>query len=350
MISSQRKKRLYLAVGLMILLILGLLWHAGMIMQGSRTARKDARRPDAKALAMQPQPVVVTKKISASVPGEAHAAEGQPSAVVRKKLPPMPPQAPKAEPQPAAPAAASEPAAVAQEQPKEPPAPETAPAVAVVPPAPEAPKGVPEKPIEAKPAEPSPSATAPAASMPASPPVPPPAPPMAQVAPAPPKKPEPAKTAAMAATSERSAYPFSLLLSSNRGRENALATLADYQRKGLAPHIVYTDLGEKGMWWRTLIGSYRSLEDALQAIKALKLSDAAVVKTPFANLVGDYPSEGEAAESAARLSRKGVFPYVVKGAGGTAQVLIGAFPTQAAAEQQQRELEGMGVAARTIRR
>lgn len=344
MASSPRKKRLYLVAGLMILLVLGLLWHAGMLMQGSRSAH----RADAKTLALQPHPAVVTKKISASVTGEAHAAEVQPPAVIRKKLPPMPPPAPKGEPQPAAPAAAPEPVAVVQEQPKEPPAAETAPAAAVAPPAPEAPKGMQEKPIEAKPAEPSPAATAPPASAPA--PAVPPAPPVAQVMPVPPKKLEPAKTVAKPPKSERGAYPLSLLLSSNRGRENALSTLPGYQRKGLAPYIVHTDLGEKGKWWRTLIGYYRSLEDALQAQKAMKLDDAAVVKTPFANLIGDYPSATEAAETAVRLAQKGLFPYVVKGAGDAAQLLVGAFPTQAAAEEQQRELEGMGITARTIRR
>lgn len=349
MVSSQRKNRLYLVAGLMILLVLGLLWHAGMLMQGSRSARKDAHRADAKTLAMQPQPVVVTKKISASVAGEAQAAEGQPPAVIRKKLPPMPP-APKVEPQPAATAPAPEPATVVQEKPGGPPAAETAPAVAVTPPAPGAPQGMQEKPIEAKPAEPPPAATAPPASALAPAPVVPPAPPVAQDVPAAPKKPEPQKTVAKAPKSERSAYPFSLLLSSNRGKENALSTLPGFQRKGLAPYLVHTDLGEKGKWWRTLIGYYRSLEDAVQAQKALNVEGAAVVKTPFANLIGDYPSAKEAAETAVRLSQKGLFPYIVKGAGDTAQLLVGAFPTQEAAEQQQRELEGMGITARTIRR
>jgi cell division septation protein DedD len=293
---------------------------------------------------MQPHPAVVTKKISASVPGEAHAAQGQPSGVIRKKLPPMPPPASTVEAKPAAAAPVPEAAAVVQETPKEPPATETALPVAAAPPAPEPPKGMQGKPIEAKPAEPSPEATAPPAVAPA------PAPPAAPVAPVPPKKPEPAKTVAKAPKSERSAYPFSLLLSSNRGRENALSTLPVYQRKGLAPYIVHTDLGEKGKWWRTLVGYYRSLEDALQAQKALSIDNAAVVKTPFANHIGDYPSASEAAETAMRLTQKGLSPYLVKGAGDSVQVLVGAHPTQAAAEQQQREMEAQGIMARTIRR
>jgi len=158
------------------------------------------------------------------------------------------------------------------------------------------------------------------------------------------------KADAQTPKSERGAYPFSLLLSSNRGRENALSTLPGYRRKGLSPYLVHTDLGEKGKWWRTLFGHYRSLEDALQAQKTLNIENAVAVKTPFANLIGDYPSANQADETAMRLTQKGLFPYVVKGAGGTAQLLVGAFPTREAAEQQQRELEGQGIAARTIRR
>ena len=344
MASSPRKNRLYLVAGLMFFLVLGLLWHAGMIMQGARSAR----RADAKTPALQPHPAVVTKKISGSVTGEAHAAESQPPAVVIKKLPPMPPPAPKAEPPPAAPA--PEPLTVVQETPKESEAPETAPAVAAASPAPEAPGGMQEKPIEAKPVEPSTAVTAPPAAAATPAPTVPPAPSAARVVPVPPKKPEPMKVEAKALKSERGAYPFSLLLSSNRGRESALSTLPGYRRKGFAPYLVHTDLGEKGKWWRTLLGHYRSLEDALQAQKSLNIENAVVVKTPYANLVGDYPSANEAAETAMRLTQKGLFPYVVKGAGDTTQLLVGAFPTREAAEQQQRELEGQGIPARTISR
>jgi hypothetical protein len=340
MVSSQRKKRLYLIAGAMILLVLGLLWHAGMLLQGARSAR----RADAKPPALQPQPVVVTKKISGSVASEAHAGAGQPAPVIRKKLPPMPAPAPKVEPPPAVPAPA--PVAAVPETPKEsqPLATEPTPAVASTPPAPEALKGIPGKPIEAKPAEPAPAASAPPAPAVLPP------PPAAQVAPDPPKKPEAAKTAVMPPKSERGTFPLSLLLSSNRGRESALSTLPVYQRQGLAPYIVHTDLGDKGKWWRTLLGHYRSLEEALKAKRAMKLDEAAVVKTPFANLLGDYPSEREAVEAAARLSRKDLFPYIVKSAEGDTQLLVGAFPTQAAAEEQQRELAGQGIQARTIRR
>jgi hypothetical protein len=343
MVSSQPKKRLYLTVGLMVLLILALLWHAGQYMQGSRASRKEPRRADAKTQALQAQPVVVAKKISTSAPGEAHAAGGNPPGLVRKKLPPMPPApAEKAKPQPPDARPASEPATVVTETPQQPPASAPAPAAAAAPPAPEVPKGMPEKPVVAKPSEP---ARATAAAAPAAP-----APAVVQSAPVPPPKPAPAKTIAKASPAERAAYPFSLLLSSNRGKENALTTLPDYRRMGLTPYLVLTDLGEKGKWWRTLYGYYPTVQEALQAQKALKLFEAVVVKTPFANEIGEYPTEKEAAEAAAQLSQKGLFPYAVKGPQNTTRLMAGAFPTRQEAEQQQRQLEAQGITARTIRR
>jgi cell division septation protein DedD len=168
--------------------------------------------------------------------------------------------------------------------------------------------------------------------------------------PAPSARPAPAKTISKATPSGRGAYPFSLLLSSNRTKENALTTLPDYRRRGLGAYLVHTDLGEKGKWWRTLYGYYPTLEEALEAKKTLNLFEAVVVKTPFANLVSEYPSEKEAAEAAAQLSRKGLFPYTVKGPQNATRLMAGAFPTQQEAEQQQRELEAQGIDAQTIRR
>jgi hypothetical protein len=243
--------------------------------------------------------------------GDAHAAgDGQP-AFVRKKLPPLTPVAtPAAEPLPA-PTPASEPAQPVGEKPQEAPTPATAPAAS--------------------------------ASLPEL--VPAPSPP-----PAPPPKTEPPKPELKPVSGSRPAYPFSILLSSCRERQNAVAALPEYRKMGLTPYIVETDLGSKGLWWRILAGQYRTLEEAVLARKALRPSDAVVVKTPYANLIGQYGSEREALQAAAQVHTKEVFPYVLRGAGNSYELLAGAFPSQQAADKNQRELESKGIAARTIRR
>jgi cell division septation protein DedD len=197
--------------------------------------------------------------------------------------------------------------------------------------------------VEAKPAETMTAAPAPAQPPPAAI-VPVPAAAPAAMAP----KPEAPKPAVKAAPGT-GRTPFSLLLASCQDRRNAEAALADFRRSGLAPYIVQTDLGPKGVWWRTLTGAYPSLEEAVAAKRGPALARAVPVRTPYANLVGEYGSEPEAAAAAAELTRKGLFPYTVK-KGASVQLMIGAFPGQAAAESHRRELEALGVTARTIQR
>jgi hypothetical protein len=296
-------------VGLLIVLVLGALWLAGNMMQSSRESRKEVR-----AQVGQPQPVVV-KKLPAPAGSTANPAEGAESAMVRKKLPQAPPA-----PEPPPPAA---------------PAPEP-PKAAEAPP-----------PTQAE----TPAETAPPAAAVSFPP-PPTGPPVAQAAPAAPPlpvKPEPAKPAEKA-RAERFAAPFSILLSSCRDRKNALAGLSYYRQAGLTPYVVQTDLGDKGTWWRTLAGSFNSLDEASKAKQALNLADAVVVKTPYANLVGAYPSEAGAAEMAARLGKLGHFPYTVKGPKNSVQLVVGAFLAKPAAEKLQSELAAQGIASQVIQR
>jgi cell division septation protein DedD len=80
------------------------------------------------------------------------------------------------------------------------------------------------------------------------------------------------------------------------------------------------------------------------------LADAVVVKTPFANLVGAYPSEAGAAEMAARLGKLGHFPYTVKGPKNSVQLVVGAFLAKPAAEKLQRELAAQGIASQVVQR
>jgi hypothetical protein len=304
--DSGKKKRLVTLVGILIALVLGALWLAGNVMQGSRGGRKEAW-----AQAGPPQPAVVKKKLSAPAGSAAAIDQGAEPAMVRKKLPlpspapePLPSAAPASEP----PQAAEAPLPVLQEKPAE-----TAPAAADVSPSP--------------PTNSSPGA---------------------QAAPAP-VKPETARLPESVRT-ERIAGPFSILLSSCRDRENALAGLPNYRRAGLTPYVVQTDLGDKGTWWRTLTGSFKSLEEASRARKALNLADSVVVKTPFAALVGAYPSEAAAAEMAARLVKLGYFPYTVKGPKNSVQLVVGAFLTKPAAEKLQRELAAQGIASQVVQR
>jgi hypothetical protein len=326
MSSSQGKKSLYLIAGLMIVFLLGVLWYSDSLFQGSRGTHEEATKTQSTPTG----PAVVTQKIPSSASGEADASNNKKAADIQKKLPPMEPTTSKSEPEPTPPPA-SLPATVGQEKPESPPLPPPASPVAVAPVTEKALPVMPEKPADA-PAPETPVMAAPAAALPEQ------------------KPAEPVKPVAKLETPPPSPCPFSLLLCSHRIETNAYAMQPIFERQGLAPHIVYTDLGEMGMWWRTLLGCYRNYREALQAIKNLNLEQVVPVKTPFANHLGDYPSEKEAAAAATDFTAKGLFPYLAKGSGNGARLLVGAFPSQAGAQQQQRQLGEMGISARTVRR
>jgi hypothetical protein len=304
--SSSRKKRLYLMAGVMFVFLLSLLWPAGQVMQSVRSIRKQSQPAGGPALNRQLPPAVTTRTIAGFGPGEAHAADTSQPALIRKKLPrPAPATPPATEPLPAPATPVVEPAATEQEKPQAAAAPEPAPP--------------------------------PAASMP-------------ELIPAPPAKLEPPKPIKKPLTESSGAYPFSILLSSCREKENALAPLSQFRQAGMTPYIVQTDLGSKGRWWRTLIGHYRTPGEAAQAKNALKLPNALVVKTPFANLLGQYGTETEAGVAAARFAPEDIFPYTVKGPGNSFQLMAGAFASQQAAAIYQRELEAKGISTRVIQR
>jgi len=368
MITPRRKKRLILSVSGLAVLAFVWLWHAGGLLKGPGSVRKDAYRAGIKTIALQTPPVIVTKKIGALAADDIHAdeskqpivrkklpepqpmvvnkkitdatqdgvrlAESTLPVVVRKKLPPMPPApVPQAEPQTVAPMPAGEAAKPEEPAPKAQTGPVPGPTAAAapsgpepaVPAAPSAPAPPPQPPAPESVTEPAPEKTPPVAAAP---------------------KPAAIKPPA----AERSAFPFSLLLSSCREQENAVATIHYYRKDGVAPHIVQTELGGKGTWWRTLSGSYKTMETARQAKKALGLPDAIVVKTPYANLVGEFPTEKEALEQSTRLSQKGLFPYTLHEPGQPVRLLIGAFPDRQTAEQHRRELDAKGIASQVVLR
>jgi len=308
MTALKRKTRRYLMVGLMFVFMPGLLWDVGQFMAELQAVRNLGQNEGAL------DRTVGNHWNAGFGAGVAYAAESSQPALVRKKLPELTPVTPPRVESPPAPQAPAAPPAATE---------------------PEKPKGVAAS-------EPAPPAAAPLPE-----PVPVPPPPVAPPAPAKIEtpKPEPAPV-----SPTRAAYPFSILLSSCKERENALAALSGYRQTGLTPYIVRTDLGGKGIWWRTLTGHYRTLAEATQAKNALKLSDAVVVKTPYANLIGQYGSESEAAEAANRVTQKEVFPYVVKGPGPSFQLMAGAFSSQQAAEIHRRELDARGVSTRTVQR
>lgn len=268
-------------------------------------------------------PDPTTGDIGPRAASAASAGKGRAGAVVTKPLPPLPAAAPAdaREPEPEAVVRGRLPEAAAPAAPAPPAATEAA---------------------ESRPAAPTP---------PSPPPILAPAPAPVAAAPGEPPASRPAPEAAAGRLRPPPAVrPFSLLVESLRSRENALAARRAWRSRGLDPYLVRADLGERGTWWRLLVGAYRSLPEALAARRELGIDAAVPLKTPFGNLVGEFSSREEAVALRERLASRGWDPYLLENGGSPLRLFVGAFADPASAENQRRELAAQGIDARTVAR
>ena len=96
------------------------------------------------------------------------------------------------------------------------------------------------------------------------------------------------------------------MLASCKLRKSADVVVSKYRKLGLTPYIVKVDLGDKGEWLRILTGHFENQEEALEIKTKNRLTGVKVVKMPYANLIGSYPSESEAAGVVENLENMGI--------------------------------------------
>ena len=144
--------------------------------------------------------------------------------------------------------------------------------------------------------------------------------------------------------------PYSIMLSSCRLWESVDKLLAEYRIKGLSPYFVKVDLGERGIWWRILLGYYQTREEAFRIREEIDVSGSLVVNTPYANLINNFSSEADATTTMVRLEELQYSPYVIKRDTNTYQLLVGAFITKDRAVKQKIELLTKGIPNKVIER
>ena len=123
-----------------------------------------------------------------------------------------------------------------------------------------------------------------------------------------------------------------------------------YKKIGLAPYIVKVELSQNKVWFRIFAGQYKTRKEALGVIKEYDLSACLVFKTPYANLIGIFSSEDEAADIMGLLKRLGYSPYFVKEAENSFLLVVGAFMTRKRADKQSIELQLEGVKNQIVKR
>ena len=145
--------------------------------------------------------------------------------------------------------------------------------------------------------------------------------------------------------------PFSLQLSSCRSFKNAQNAAADFRKMGLDPFIVNVYLkNHGGSWFRVLYGQYPSVKEALHAKKELKLSEAIVKRTRFANLIREDETRKLTIEMKNRLEALGFSAYTIENTDRGYRLFVGAFTRKSQAEEQALELQTKGIMCRVVER
>ncbi|MGD8656902.1 MAG: SPOR domain-containing protein, partial [Desulfobacterales bacterium] len=151
-----------------------------------------------------------------------------------------------------------------------------------------------------------------------------------------------------AALQPDSRHPYSLMLSSCRLPQSARKVVSDYKKVGLKPYVVKVKFKSGNEWLRVLTGHYQTRNEAAQAKKDLRLSNAIVKKTPYTNLIGTYSSLNAMQADLQQIKKLGYSPYFLKTQAGELKLVVGAFVTQKAAENQQAELQAKGIQSMVI--
>jgi cell division septation protein DedD len=145
-------------------------------------------------------------------------------------------------------------------------------------------------------------------------------------------------------------YPFSVKLDAFRTLEGARKSVAHHKKEGRSPYWVKVDLGKSGVWYRVYVGYFKDRKEAASFIRNQDVTNATVVQTPYANLIGSFSSIDGLKDKAGALEDLGFCPYVIRDRNDVSWLFVGAFITKEGVEQQFSELETHGVENRIVNR
>jgi succinoglycan biosynthesis transport protein ExoP len=145
-------------------------------------------------------------------------------------------------------------------------------------------------------------------------------------------------------------YPYSIYLSSLKTLDLAKRAIAIYADKGIQAYWVKVQFKEKGEWYRIYAGHFKDPQEAEGFAQARGIAENETMKTEYANLIGVYSQPGDLDEKLKAMSDLGYAPYTLKGSDGRLKLLVGAYVTEEAAEQQRRDLMGKGIENRVVKR
>jgi polysaccharide biosynthesis transport protein len=176
------------------------------------------------------------------------------------------------------------------------------------------------------------------------------APPAPTPKPAVEKKTVPAVKAKESAPVLQGEYPYSIYLSSLKTLDQAKRAISVYANKGIEAYWVRVQFKEKGEWYRIYAGHFKDRQEAEDFAQARGITEKETLKTEYANLIGVSSQPGDFDARAKAISGLGYSSYTVAGSDGKLKLLVGAYVTEEAAEQQRQDLMARGIENRVIKR
>ena len=174
--------------------------------------------------------------------------------------------------------------------------------------------------------------------------------------PAPPVKPAVEKKAVPEGKSRESIavsqgeYPYSIYLGSLKTLDQAKKAVSLHANKGIQAYWVKVHFKEKGEWYRIYAGHFKDLQEADGFAQARGITEKETLKTEYASLIGTYSQSKDFDDRVKAIRDLGYSSYTIKGSDGKLKLLVGAYVTEEAAEQQRQELMARGIENRIIKR
>jgi cell division septation protein DedD len=150
-------------------------------------------------------------------------------------------------------------------------------------------------------------------------------------------------------------FPYVIQISSHADKEESILAAMKSRKKGYSGFVSAAQVPGKGHWYRVYVGFYRSLEAAQRAALEMKNQDyihAFVAKMPFAVQIGASASDKEIKELETNLRSMGYLAYNLPGRTypDKMRLLVGAFPTEAAASETAKALQKEDFKAEVVQR
>jgi capsular exopolysaccharide synthesis family protein len=147
-------------------------------------------------------------------------------------------------------------------------------------------------------------------------------------------------------------YVYSLLISSNRLKENAIADMNAVRSQGYPAYFCLADLNGKGELYRVFAGLFEKEMEAREVAKKIKGPfSTSLLSTPYSLEIGLDSSKEAAQQDLEKWEKKGYYPYLLPEQGDQKiQILLGAFAAPGEFTTLSQQLKAEGISYRVVRR